>query len=45
MAVYILLSTLSDEGRKTTKQRPDRVYEANHEIERMGASWESRQSV
>lgn len=37
MAVYILLSTLTDEGRKTVKGRPDRIREVNREIENMGA--------
>jgi len=30
------LSTLTDEGRKTIKQKPDRILEANKEIEEMG---------
>ncbi len=37
MATYILLSTLTDEGRKTLKGRPDRIQEVNKEIETMGA--------
>ena len=37
MATYILLSTLTDEGRKTLKGRPDRIQEVNKEIEAMGA--------
>lgn len=36
MAVYIALSTLTDEGRKTLKQKPDRIKEVNKEIEGMG---------
>lgn len=36
MATYIALSTLTDEGRKTLKQKPDRVKEVNKEIESMG---------
>ncbi len=36
MAIYIALSTLTDEGRKTIKQRPDRIKEVNKEIEAMG---------
>ncbi|MEX2081428.1 MAG: GYD domain-containing protein [Dehalococcoidia bacterium] len=36
MATYILLSTLTDEGRKTLKERPDRLHEVNKEIETMG---------
>jgi uncharacterized protein with GYD domain len=37
MAAYILLSTLTDEGRKTVKDRPERIREVNREIESMGA--------
>ncbi len=36
MAVYIALSTLTDEGRKTLKQKPGRIKEVNKEIEAMG---------
>ncbi|HDO26260.1 MAG TPA: GYD domain-containing protein [Nitrospirae bacterium] len=36
MAIYIALSNLTDEGRKTIKQKPDRIQEANKEIEAMG---------
>ncbi len=37
MATYILLSTLTDEGRKTISGRPERIQEVNKEIEAMGA--------
>ena len=37
MATYIMLSTLTDEGRRTLKERPDRLQEVNREIEAMGA--------
>jgi uncharacterized protein with GYD domain len=36
MAIYIALSTLTDEGRKTLKNRPGRIKEVNKEIESMG---------
>ena len=36
MATYILLSKLTDEGRKTLKERPERLQEVNKEIEAMG---------
>ncbi|GBE37812.1 MAG TPA: GYD domain-containing protein [Nitrospirae bacterium] len=36
MAIYIALSNLTDEGRKTIKQKPDRIQEVNKEIEAMG---------
>lgn len=37
MATYIFLSSLTDEGRKTIKGRPERIQEVNKEIEAMGA--------
>jgi uncharacterized protein with GYD domain len=37
MGTYILLTTLTDEGRKTVKERPGRIQEVNREIESMGA--------
>lgn len=37
MATYIFLSTLTDDGRKTIKARPERIQEVNREIEAMGA--------
>ena len=37
MPTYIMLSTLTDEGRKTVKMRPERIKEVNYEIEKMGA--------
>ena len=37
MATYIFLSTLTDEGSKTIKGRPERIQEVNKEIEAMGA--------
>jgi uncharacterized protein with GYD domain len=38
VATYIMLSTLTDEGRKTLKERPERLQEVNREIEAMGAA-------
>jgi uncharacterized protein with GYD domain len=37
VATYLLLSTLTDEGRKTLKDRPERLQEVNKELETMGA--------
>ena len=37
MPIYVLLSNLTDEGRKTLKERPERLKEVNQEIEKMGA--------
>ena len=36
MAVYIMLTTLTDEGRKTVKANPQRIKEVNKEVEEMG---------
>jgi len=36
MDKYIMLSTLTDEGRKTVKMRPERIKEVNTELEKMG---------
>jgi len=36
MPYYVILSNLTDEGRKTIKQRPERILEVNKEIEAMG---------
>jgi uncharacterized protein with GYD domain len=37
VAIYIVMSTLTSEGRKTIKERPDRIKEVNKEIEKLGA--------
>jgi len=36
MAYYVILSTLTDEGRKTIKEKPHRILEVNKEIEKLG---------
>jgi uncharacterized protein with GYD domain len=36
MAYYVVLSTLTDEGRKTIKENPQRILEVNKELEKMG---------
>jgi uncharacterized protein with GYD domain len=36
MPTYIIMSTLTDEGWKHVKQKPERILEVNHEIESMG---------
>ena len=35
MAYYIVLSKLTDEGRKTLKQKPSRILEVDKELEAM----------
>jgi len=36
MAIYVMLTTLTDEGRKTVKEKPERIKEVNKEVEVMG---------
>jgi len=36
MPTYIMLTTLTDEGRKTIKANPQRIKEVNREVENMG---------
>ena len=37
MAIFVMLSNLTDEGRKTVKGTPERIKEVNKEVEAMGA--------
>ena len=37
MAKFVMLTTLTDEGRRTLKDHPERLREVNREIEAMGA--------
>lgn len=45
MPIYVLLSTLTDEGRKTVKERPERIKEVNKEIEALGVKIMSQYAV
>ena len=45
MPMYVLLSTLTAEGRKTIKERPERIKEVNKEIEVFGAKIVSQYAV
>ena len=45
MPTYVLLSKLTPEGRKTIKERPERIGEVNKEIERFGAKVTSQLAV
>jgi len=36
MPYYVMLTTLTDEGRKTIKEKPERIKEVNKEVEGMG---------
>ena len=37
MAKFVMLTTLTDEGRKTIRANPERIQEVNKEVEAMGA--------
>jgi uncharacterized protein with GYD domain len=45
MATFILLSTLTDEGAKTVKTKPERIKEVNKELEKLGASVKAQYAV
>ena len=37
MSRFVMLTTLTEEGRKTLKAHPERLREVNKEVEAMGA--------
>ncbi|MFO0751876.1 MAG: GYD domain-containing protein [Thermodesulfovibrionales bacterium] len=45
MAHYVILSKLTDEGRKTIKQNPGRMLEVNKELEGMGVKVREQYAV
>lgn len=45
MPSYVILSTLTDEGRKTIKQKPERILEVDKEIEAMGVKVQKQYAV
>ncbi|MCX7911835.1 MAG: GYD domain-containing protein [Dehalococcoidales bacterium] len=36
MPLYVMMTNLTDEGRRTVKTNPDRIKEVNKEVEAMG---------
>ena len=36
MVIYVMLTTLTDQGRKTIKENPQRIKEVSNEVEAMG---------
>jgi len=36
MAIYVMMTNLTDEGRKTVRANPPRIKEVNREVEAMG---------
>lgn len=45
MALYVMLTTLTDEGRRTVKSNPERIKEVNQEVEAMGVKILSQYAV
>jgi uncharacterized protein with GYD domain len=45
MAKFVMLTTLTDEGRKTITENPGRIKEVNKEVEAMGAKVLSQYAV
>jgi uncharacterized protein with GYD domain len=45
MATYVILSTLTDEGRKTLKENPQRIIEVNKELQKMGIKVKEQYAV
>jgi uncharacterized protein with GYD domain len=45
MAKFVMLTTLTDEGRKTITENPARIKEVNKEVESMGAQILSQYAV
>jgi len=46
MAYYVILSTLTDDGRKTIKEHPERILEVNRELEeKMGVKVKDQYAV
>ncbi|NOX20676.1 MAG: GYD domain-containing protein [Nitrospirae bacterium] len=45
MGYYVILSTLTDEGRKTLKNNPERIFEVNKELEAMGVKVKAQYAV
>jgi len=45
MPIYLLLSTLTDDGWKTVKEKPERIKEVNKELEDLGVRVISQYAV
>ena len=45
MGIYVMLTRLTDEGRKTLKGKPERIKEVNKEVESMGVKILSQYAV
>ena len=45
MATYVILTTLTDEGRKTIKENPKRILQVNKELAKMGIKVKEQYAV
>jgi uncharacterized protein with GYD domain len=45
VATFIMLSTLTDEGAKTIKSKPERIKEVNKELATLGATVKAQYAV
>ena len=45
MSIYVMLTTLTEKGRKTVKEDPERIKEVNKEVEAMGIKILSQYAV
>jgi uncharacterized protein with GYD domain len=45
MPTYVILSTLTDKGRKTLKENPERILQVDEEIEKLGVKVKEQYAV
>ena len=45
MPYYVIMSTLTDEGRKTIKEKPERILEVDKELEKKGVKIHDQYAV
>ncbi len=45
MPTYVILSNLTDEGRRTIKEKPRRIFEVNKELAKMGVKVKAQYAV
>ncbi|MEW6214431.1 MAG: GYD domain-containing protein [Nitrospirota bacterium] len=45
MAYFIVLSSLTDKGRKTIKENPERILEVDKELEKMGVKVKEQYAI
>lgn len=45
MPTYVILSTLTDKGRKTLKENPDRILQVDEELKKLGVTVKEQYAV